>query len=457
MRQLSTVFIALVLALTGFGVLPIQAQEEIEDETAGFELESSDADIVEGGFTFGPLDDELGVCFMADSNSVFVGNTNEEIVWNFLISKRDPTSGEQAFTDEQVAGFMGNIKLESGFDPTAVNPKPGNATGIVQWLGGRKEALITFAEETGRDMWAIETQLDFMWFELSGEYQPDPDLAWRSNESRAYEIIRGIETTGVEGAREAAIRIDQVYERSEQTHHELRANYAEDAYIQFSGTLPNSVTSTVGGLCPDETAGTQIVGDPYTDSADVACAPGTDDLGVFDTYGRGQPIKARLCALNNMLGGGQMANPSSIYYLDKRAVVNSRMSGAWQDLVYQAKADGQTQFDRANSTYRSYEYQLALLGGREGGAGIGSATGSSHVTGVAIDFSWYDGIVKAGAPCTSPSTRYSSSGYTWMVNNAYKWGIKQYAAEAWHWDASTLSNRCLYTPGESPPDDGVGP
>ena len=74
---------------------------------------------------------------------------NEVITWNFLIGK--------GLSREQTAGIMGNLQQEHGFNTTG--------DGLAQWTGGRKAALLSRP-----DPYSINTQLDFLWYELSGPY-----------------------------------------------------------------------------------------------------------------------------------------------------------------------------------------------------------------------------------------------------------------------------------------------
>ncbi len=87
------------------------------------------------------------------------GNTVEEKVWFSLRAA--------GFSEEAVAGAMGSIFAESGFDSTAVNPTSG-ASGICQWLGGRKTGLINYAKSKGTTWEDIDAQVEFLIGELSG-------------------------------------------------------------------------------------------------------------------------------------------------------------------------------------------------------------------------------------------------------------------------------------------------
>ncbi|MGL4546504.1 phage tail tip lysozyme [Eubacterium aggregans] len=85
------------------------------------------------------------------------GGTNEEIIWNYLKS--------QGLSDVCVAGIMGNIEAESGYDPTAVEGN-GIGHGLCQWSFGRWENLSNFAASEGKDWSDINLQLDYFWSEI---------------------------------------------------------------------------------------------------------------------------------------------------------------------------------------------------------------------------------------------------------------------------------------------------
>lgn len=118
------------------------------------------------------------------------GNSNEERIWNFLISK-----GLNPFG---VAGLMGNLDRESGLSPinlqntyekilgftddtyttsvdngdyqNFVHDKAGY--GIAQWTyWSRKQNLQKYAQEKGASIGDLEMQLEFLIQELSSSYK----------------------------------------------------------------------------------------------------------------------------------------------------------------------------------------------------------------------------------------------------------------------------------------------
>jgi hypothetical protein len=92
------------------------------------------------------------------------GRDKEEQAYNFFRGK--------GLSAMRASAIVGNLKLESGLDPTAVNRSSG-ATGIAQWLGGRlnsmdpKLGLKGYANAAGKNFLDFCVQLDFLWFEVT--------------------------------------------------------------------------------------------------------------------------------------------------------------------------------------------------------------------------------------------------------------------------------------------------
>jgi hypothetical protein len=192
----------------------------------------------------------------------------------------------------------------------------------------------------------------------------------------------------------------------------------------------------------------QIVGDPYTDGVDVPCAEGTNNRGTTTGYINGRSFNIRLCSLPNLPSSGQSDNPGGQFSTpgaNGYAIVNSRVSGAWFNLVNDAKAAGINL--QATSTFRSMNHQSSLCNNnsrcRNGNYSLVARPGySSHQAGVAIDFANGMGGITGGKTCSSRARAPGSEAWMWLANNAEDYGFKQYAYEAWHWDALNSSNRC---------------
>lgn len=91
---------------------------------------------------------------------------------------------QQGFTNAQIAGVLGNLALESGFNPRVNEggkvggPLGRGGYGLAQWTGGRQTNLVNFAKKRKMDPGDPGLQADFLVHELQGP------------ESRAAEALR---------------------------------------------------------------------------------------------------------------------------------------------------------------------------------------------------------------------------------------------------------------------------
>jgi hypothetical protein len=166
--------------------------------------------------------------------SGFAGGNNAEIAYNFFVSK--------GLSPQQTAGIVGNLQAESGqeLDPNASN---GKTIGIAQWLlSGRAVNLKAFAAASGRDYLTLEVQLEFIWFELTGE--PPTVGVTGANRKGAYDAL--LASTTVE---DAAKIIFDLYEAPGDSSLPKRTEYAKAALAAFgSGEQTASVCAGIGGI-----------------------------------------------------------------------------------------------------------------------------------------------------------------------------------------------------------------
>lgn len=169
----------------------------------------------------------------------FTGSNNAEIAYNYLTS--------QGLTAAQAAGIVGNLMTESGqgVDPAAVSPS--GYRGIAQWDGSvRWPRLVEWAEAAGKDELALETQLEYMFFEATGRgniegikaYDDVPLAAWYWGRYFEVAIIGG-------STSEVPLTNVQALER--------RIQYALVVYATYSGNSVNGETcsQTLGEVtCP---------------------------------------------------------------------------------------------------------------------------------------------------------------------------------------------------------------
>jgi hypothetical protein len=131
---------------------------------------------------------------------------NQKTIANFLKSKGASPS--------TIAAWLGNIQIESGFNPANVNASEG-AIGLVQWEGGRRAALQAFARVRGTSESDLGTQLAFLWQEYSS-----PDYASLRSQLAA-----------TNDPAQAASLIDQYYERSSGAARGQRMTAAQQFYM----------------------------------------------------------------------------------------------------------------------------------------------------------------------------------------------------------------------------------
>lgn len=91
-------------------------------------------------------------------------NTPKGRIWTFLINK--------GFSKAATAGVMGNMELESGYDPSAENSSSG-AYGLLQWLGGRREGLEAYATANNCAANDMQLQLDYFYIEVTTGAESD--------------------------------------------------------------------------------------------------------------------------------------------------------------------------------------------------------------------------------------------------------------------------------------------
>lgn len=145
------------------------------------------------------------------SASYSSSNSQQAVVWNYFKNK--------GLNDKAIAGIMGNIQQESGFNSSAVNKSSG-ASGIFQWLGGRKNGLQEYAKSLGKSWTDLQVQLDYAWKELQGSEKKSLASLQRNDLS----------------ASQHASEFDRLFERSGGSAVGKRQDYANQYFNQFQGT-----------------------------------------------------------------------------------------------------------------------------------------------------------------------------------------------------------------------------
>lgn len=169
----------------------------------------------------------------------------------------------KGLTPAQAAGPIGAMQGESGpnLDPAAVNPN-GGATGIAQWLGGRKSAAVMTKK--------LGPQLNHLWQELQGP------------ESAALRALKATHTP-----EQAAIAWQKVFERGApfEQKYNLRAANARKVFQQLGGADVGSLPSAGGGGTPGTPAKPGKVSATYNGSVTPAQAVPSMQQAIIQTLG----------------------------------------------------------------------------------------------------------------------------------------------------------------------------
>jgi hypothetical protein len=92
-------------------------------------------------------------------------SSNQHAAFDYFVAR--------GLSKRQAAGIVGNLIQESSVNPNAVEFGGGPGRGIAQWsVGGRWDTshgdnVTSYASQHGESRWALTTQLDFIWFELT--------------------------------------------------------------------------------------------------------------------------------------------------------------------------------------------------------------------------------------------------------------------------------------------------
>lgn len=123
------------------------------------------------------------------------------------------------FSQAGAAGALGNIQVESNFNPGAYNPNEG-AIGLCQWELGRRTALQAYAAAHGSTETDINMQLGYMRAELLSAF------------ANVYMYERGTSDPA-----SAAAYWDANYERSSGSTRSQRIANAESIYSQLGTSV----------------------------------------------------------------------------------------------------------------------------------------------------------------------------------------------------------------------------
>lgn len=136
---------------------------------------------------------------ISDFNNVTSSGTTSNLsgiqgkIADFLLGKGMPIEG--------VAAVLGNIEIESTFRNNEVYA---GHYGLIQWSDERFENLQKLAKKNGKDWTDVDSQLEYMWSELCGNYAPvKKNLMAAKNVNSATDFFRlNYEKCGEQGAQD---------------------------------------------------------------------------------------------------------------------------------------------------------------------------------------------------------------------------------------------------------------
>ena len=176
---------------------------------------------------------------LGTTSSAIYGSSIEDKVWFTLKSA--------GYSDEAVAGAMGNIKWESGgFNPSAIEGGSGIGFGLCQWSYGRRTALEAYAASKGKQPSDEDTQVEFLLTELTPGAQ-GPAQGYASYQLLYYHGYNGDMWSKASTPEEAATAFCWSFERPKtadgNSSMSTRRQYAREYYEKYKGmTAPLSGT-----------------------------------------------------------------------------------------------------------------------------------------------------------------------------------------------------------------------
>ena len=167
----------------------------------------------------------------AGRGTTYGEGTPQYIVWTRMIGA--------GYSEYAVAGAMGNIHCESGYDPSVIEKGSGAGFGLCQWTGGRRDQLNAFAAARGADPADINLQVDFLLAEIDKNHS-DPNVSYqmsgtRTNNSGTWSYDTWANATDLSTATHSFC---WVFERPnyEKSHIDNRIAAAQTYYEEFTGT-----------------------------------------------------------------------------------------------------------------------------------------------------------------------------------------------------------------------------
>jgi hypothetical protein len=185
----------------------------------------------------------------------------------------------KGWTREQAAGIVGNLKTESSTFSTTEKGDGGKAVGIAQWHPDRQARFKAIFKKDIRDA-SFEEQLVFVDYELNNQ-----------------EKIAGDKLRGAKSADEAALIVDEYYERSRGTG-KGKGGEAVKKRQQYAMAL-------VGG-----DAQSTMMASTGAGAGETSASMPTDQVSAAQKPTAGMSVKQKMDYYRDQLGGDQANKPA---------------------------------------------------------------------------------------------------------------------------------------------------
>lgn len=153
-----------------------------------------------------------------------VGNTVKDKVWFAL--------KDLGYSDYAVAGVMGNIHAESGFNVGSIEYDTGVGAGLCQWSYGRRDALEAYAKSKGKNWDSEDIQVEFLIGELTPGGGADGFATYNLMANNGYSVSDWEDAKSIEDATEAFMWL---FERPGVPRLDERISAAKEYYNTFKG------------------------------------------------------------------------------------------------------------------------------------------------------------------------------------------------------------------------------
>lgn len=160
-----------------------------------------------------------------NTSKKITGSSNAEKAFNFFVS--------QGFSNQASAGIVGNLQQESSakLDPKIKQIGGGDGRGIAQWDKNRWSQLQAWAKKNKKEVYSLETQLEFIIQELKGASGTD-----KATKNKLAKLGGLTKLKNNKDIKDATRDFQESFERAGKPKYNDRYAYAEKAYKNYKGS-----------------------------------------------------------------------------------------------------------------------------------------------------------------------------------------------------------------------------